>query len=346
MFFEKSSYCGEVAAPPSKSFSHRALICAALCAGRTSRIENLLICDDTEATIGCLRALGADISVEGGTATVRGFDAFSAVPSGHMKCGESASTLRFLLPVAMLGGKETVFEAGSRLADRPLDVYGEIALNQGLCLYRDGDLFHACGPLMPGYYRIPCDVSSQFASGLMLALNCCKGVSVIELTTGPVSAPYILMTAGVMRSFGANVDITGNRIIIRGGGYRPCSYTVEGDWSGAAPFFALNALGNSIEVKGLKNDTFQADRAIRLLLGKIRRSDALIDVSMCPDLVPLLMAVSPFFYGATLIGTDRMRFKESSRAEVMAGEMLKFGFRAEVGDDSVRIFGANEILVP
>ncbi len=346
MFFEKSSYSGEVTAPPSKSFSHRALICAALCAGRTSRIENLLICDDTEATIGCLRALGADISVDGNAATVTGIDAFSAVPSGHLKCGESASTLRFLLPVAMLGGKETVFEAGSRLADRPLDVYYEIALNQRLSLCRDGDLFHVCGPLTPGYYRIPCDVSSQFVTGLMLALNCHKDVTVIELTTEPVSAPYIRMTADVMRSFGADVDLTDNKIIIHGGGYHPCTYTVEGDWSGAAPFFALNALGNSIEVKGLKNDTLQADRAIRLLLGKIRRSDALIDVSMCPDLVSLLMAVSPFFYGATLAGTGRMRFKESSRAEVMAGEMKKFGFRADVRDDSVRIFGADEIQAP
>ena len=155
---------GAVSAPPSKSFSHRALICAALCAGRTSRIENVLICDDTEATIGCLRALGADISVEGGTATVRGFDAFSAVPSGHMKCGESASTLRFLLPVAMLGGKETVFEAGSRLADRPLDVYGEIALNQGLCLYRDGDLTADNGE----------DLAACSVVLLLFMLNVCK----------------------------------------------------------------------------------------------------------------------------------------------------------------------------
>ena len=320
MFFEKSSYAGEVTAPPSKGFSHRALICAALCAGLTSRIDNLLLCDDTVATINCLRALGADVYVDGSTATVRGVDVFSARPLDHLKCGESASTLRFLLPVAMLCGRETVLKAGERLAHRPLDVYDEIALNQGLSLYREDNLFHVCGPLMPGYYRIPCDVSSQFATGLMLALNCCKGVSVIELTTEPVSAPYIRMTADVMRSFGADIDLTDNKIIIHGGGYRPCAYTVEGDWSGAAPFFALNALGNSIDVKGLKSDSLQADRAARVLLGRIRRSDALIDVSMCPDLVPLLMAVSPFFYGATLNGTGRLRHKESSRAEVMAGE--------------------------
>lgn len=346
VYFNGLPFNGKINVPPSKSLTHRALICAALCKDGVSTVNNILICDDTLATVSCLRSMGADIIIDGYTATVRGFDITSARCQTDLFCGESGSTLRFLIPIAMLSGLDVTFKGGKRLFERPLDFYEKIAIGLGMHYELEDKSLTVCGPLPNGFYKVSCDETSQHVSGLLFALCSIKGYSVIELDGNPVSAHYINLTADTLKQFGAEISFSDNKIIINGKGLKPCNFNVEGDWSAAAPLFAMNALGSNIEISGLCRDSLQGDRIIRLLLGKIERSHIEMDVGNIPDIVPVIMATAPFFHGATLYGTDRLQLKESDRRHAMAEELAKFGFKVEVGNDITEIFEANEIKKP
>ena len=264
---EKTSYCGTVTAPPSKSAAHRRLICAALADGK-SVIHGISESEDMKATLDCITAMGAKWERDGDTVTVYGVDPKKRQAS-TFPCRESGSTLRFFVPIALISENEATMTGSERLLSRPLEVYEQICVFQGLDFVLEDTSLVLKGPLESGHFRVQGDISSQFISGLLFALPLTDGYSVIELIPPVTSASYVAMTVEALKEFGIEVSVTeDDKIIVRGGQkYVPTETTVEGDWSNAAFFLALNALGSDIDVEGLKRDTLQGDSVIIRLLG-------------------------------------------------------------------------------
>ena len=344
--FQPSRASGTVSAPPSKSYAHRCLICAALADGE-SRIEGISESDDIAATLTCLRTLGTRINVsENGTATVRGFDRSVVRGSGRrfdlpplpLDCYESGSTLRFLIPLAMSLKGKTVFTGTERLLSRPLGVYEKIAAEQGLTFARSARSLTVCGGLRPGDFVISGAESSQFASGLLLALPLLHGDSTLTVLPPVTSAPYMEMTLSVLRTFGIRIERKGQYSYSVPGDqtYRPSSFTVEGDWSNAA---ALLALSPEVTVTGLDPDSLQGDKIAVRHLEALRSGTPEIDLTDCPDLGPVLFAVAALEHGAVFTGTARLREKESDRVAAMEEELKKCGVTLSVGKDSVTVPG-------
>ena len=319
---EKCRLRGTVKAPPSKSESHRLLIAAGLADG-TSTVRGVGGSEDINATLDCLSALGAEYSRSGDVITVKGADPKKR-GSAVFPCRESGSTLRFFIPIALLSGNDADFTGSERLFQRPLSVYSDICLGQGLPFGVTESGITVAGPVEGGYFRVPGDISSY---------------SVIELQPPVASKPYIDMTSEALSAFGVTAELNSDmKVIIPGGQrYSPCDVTVEGDWSNAAFFLALAALGNDIEVGGLEYETLQGDAVIRRLLCRLVRGKPTIDITDCPDLAPVLMATAAALNGVTLTGTDRLKIKESDRGQAMADELAKFGVPVTVGDDFITV---------
>ena len=343
---EKTTYSGEITAPPSKSAAHRRLICAALANGK-SVIRGISESEDMKATIDCIRALGATVEKDGDTVTVIGCDP-KIREKATLNCRESGSTLRFFVPICLLSDKEATLSGSERLMSRPLEPYEEICVAQGMDYILTEKDLTVKGPITSGHFRLRGDVSSQFISGLMFALPLCDGFSVIELIPPVMSASYIAMTVEALKEFGVRVEVTDDdRIIIPGGQkYKPTETTVEGDWSNAAFFLALNTLGSDIEINGLRRHSLQGDEVIIKLLGKLSRTCPTIDVSDCPDLAPILMATASALNGVHLINTDRLKIKESDRGEAMATELRKLGVTVTVGDNEITVTAPDSLTAP
>ena len=327
-----SQPAGTIAAPPSKSMSHRLLLCAGLAQGESS-IRGIVPSEDVCATLDCLRALGASVALDGGTARVRGCDPAKAGPA-VLPCRESGSTLRFFAPLGALSGRETVLEGAPRLLRRPLDVYEMLFRERGLRFALAPDRLTLCGPLPAGEYELPGDVSSQFVSGLLFALPLLGSDSALRLRPPVESRAYIDMTVAALRCFGVTAAWRDELTISVPGGqrYRARDAAVEGDWSNAAPFFALG-----VDVTGLDADSLQGDRICTEHFAAMERGKATLDLSDCPDLGPLLMACAALRRGARFTGTRRLRFKESDRGAAMAEELAKFGVSAAVGEDEITV---------
>ena len=325
---------GAVAAPPSKSMAHRLLICAGLRRGE-SVIRDLAYSDDIRATIDCLRALGADIRLDGDTAYVRGTDVRRRTgEEAILPCNECGSTLRFFTPLCMLSGERRILKGSDYLMRRPMTVYEDIAAEQGMVFEKEIDRLTVCGKLRSGIYNVRGDISSQFISGLMFALPLTDGDSKIHILPPVESRPYIDLTADALRQFGVEIAENGNIYSIEGGQcYSAADVTVEGDYSNAAFFEALNLVGSEVDVKGLNPDSKQGDKVYKILFEKIKSGGSPIDISDCPDLGPILFAVAAACGGARFTGTRRLRIKESDRADAMRRELSKFGIIVEVGEN-------------
>lgn len=306
---------GSIAAIPSKSAAHRALICAALAKGDT-RIYCPAVSKDIQATADCLAALGASIEYSEGC--------FLVSPIGKVRenalldCGESGSTLRFLLPVVCALGGSARIKMHGRLPQRPLSPLWEELEAHGARLSRaEGDTILVSGALESGKYRIRADISSQFISGLLFALPVLAGESSIELLGDIESAGYIEMTTGVMDNFGLRVALRERSFHIPAGScfLSPGHVRVEGDWSNAAFWLAAGELsGGGISVGGLEENSSQGDRAVIDAIARIRCGDAVIDAKDIPDLVPVLSVVAAGSEGVTeFINAGRLRIKESDR---------------------------------
>lgn len=329
---------GTVTAPTSKSIAHRMLIAAALANGK-SELYGISDCQDVSATVGCLRALGAKIDTdEDGKYTVFGIDIKNASPCGELFAGESGSTLRFLIPIASLTNKEINFGGAGRLMERPLAIYEEIFKEKGLYFRRACGKVTVNGSLPAGEYTLPGDVSSQFITGLILALPLTGEASRIKILPPIESRSYIDMTLDAVRAFGIDAKFTDEFTIeIAPSKYEPRSLTVEGDYSGSAFIEALNLFDGEVSVLGLSERSLQGDRAYREHFPALCRGFARIDISDCPDLGPILFAVAAAKHGGEFIGTARLRIKESDRAEAMKQELMKLGARVEVYDNSVTV---------
>ena len=330
---------GTVAAPPSKSMGHRALICAGLSGGPCT-VTGIVPSQDMLATLDCLSALGVEYRWEGDTVTLWGGDVFTA-PKEPVDCRESGSTLRFFVPLFLLGKQKVTLTGKGRLMERPLEVYQTLCRERTLLFGREEDKLYVRGPFRPGLYTLPGNVSSQFVSGLLFALPLLEAGSVISITPPVDSRPYIEMTRQAQKLFGVeSVWTDENTLRVFGGQtYQPVDCLVEGDWSNAAFLEGFNLLGGDVQVESLIEDSLQGDKIYREYYKMLQNGCPTLDISQCPDLGPVLMALAAAGSGATLTGTRRLALKESDRAAAMAEELAKLGVTCTVEEDTVTVPG-------
>lgn len=329
---------GTLAAPPSKSMAHRLLICAGMSAGE-SVIHGVSDCEDVQATMDCLRAVGADCRQSGDTVWVRGLDFRSAMVRGALACRESGSTLRFLIPPVLLTRSPATFTGYGRLMERPMQVYADICRERGLLFRQEQGRITVGGGLPAGVYALPGNVSSQFISGLLFALPLAGGDSEIRMTTAIESRSYLLLTLDAMRQFGVEAGWKADDCLNVPGNQEYCAReaTVEGDYSNAAFPDALNCLGGAVTVTGLRPDSLQGDRCYREAMERLRRGKAEVSLRDCPDLGPVLFAVAAACHGGVFTGTRRLSLKESDRVAAMKQELAAFGAELYAQEDRVEI---------
>ena len=330
---------GNFVAPPSKSFAHRYLICAALSDGK-SRIYNLSKSQDILATIDCILAFGASVTENSEFTGIVGNGAkktdFALFP-----CRESGSTLRFFFPIALAMCKKSTFTGTSRLLERGIGLYDDIFKN--IEVTKNDTSIEAIGKLTSGEYTLRGNVSSQYITGLLLSLPLLDGDSKITVIPPFESKPYVDITILVMEKFGVKIEkCDENCYLIKGNQkYIATDSTIEGDWSNSAVFFALNALGSDIKVLGLNNESLQGDKIITNFIKQLESENPKIDISDSPDLAPVLFALAGAKNGAEFTGTARLSIKESDRAKAMQEELLKFGIKTEIFENSVKVFKGN-----
>lgn len=354
---------GDIELPPSKSLGHRALICAALAASdgqEESRLSRAALSEDIEATAKAMELFGAQAVLKDRLMSVR-----PAVPvSTSIDCAESGSTLRFLLPLAAarLSGS-VVFTGRGRLLKRPLQPYEELFARCGVRFERSEESLILEGRLKAGAYELPGHISSQFISGLLLALPLVEGRSRLRLSSELESAPYVDLTLEVMESFGVRVERPDEKNFLIDGGqrYQAANYELEADYSQAAFFLAAGALGRPVRCLGLKPKSRQGDRQI---LDILRQAGAVIDsgpgwlkascpgrlkafrvdVREIPDLVPVLASLAALAQGESRIeNAARLRFKESDRLASMTEELTKLGAKIRQEPDALIIEGQSSL---
>lgn len=325
---EPQKLSGTVAAIPSKSIAHRLLILSAFADRPTT-----LLCPqknrDMEATAHCLRALGAEIQD-----TEQGFlvTPASKIPEKAMlPCGESGSTLRFLLPVAGALGVDATFSMEGRLPQRPLSPLWEVLEEGGCKLTRPTKTTLRCsGRLRPGAYAIDGGVSSQFITGLLFAQALMGGQSTLNITGNTESAPYIALTRQALDLFSAQ---KGRPFL------SPGTVAVEGDWSNAAFFLAAKALGSPLTVTNLALDSLQGDRASAELLPLLTQTAPTIDARDIPDLVPILAVTAGACHGAVFTNIRRLRLKESDRVATIIALLEALGGKAQADENTLTVSG-------
>ena len=323
---------GDITVIPSKSQAHRLLICAAFADAPT-----VLVCPessrDMDATAGCLNALGAEIA-----RTENGYTVLPAreIPNrAELQVHDSGSTLRFLLPVAGALGVDTIFRMEGRLPQRPLSPMWEEMERMGCTLSRPtADTIRCTGKLRPGHYRIDGSVSSQYITGLTLALSLLGAPSELEITGRIESKPYIQLTKDAISLFGADPDRPGTRQF-----HSPGTLSVEGDWSNGAFFLAANTLGSQLDIHGLDPNSSQGDRAAAELLLKLHKGSLIIEAGDIPDLVPILSVAAACCHGAEFTNIRRLRLKESDRAASVIAMIEALGGRAEADENTLRVYG-------
>ncbi len=323
---------GEIQAIPSKSQAHRVLICAAFADKPTT-----LVCPQTnadiEATANCLNALGADI-----VRTDNGYQVnpmVNVVPDPILDCGESGSTLRFLLPVVCALGVNATIKMHGRLPERPLSPLDDELVRMGCTLTRPTpDTLQTAGRLQAGDFYISGNVSSQFISGLLLAAPLLSGKTKINIIGKLESKPYVDMTRLALAQFSVSTDdytVESNAVL-----RSPGRIIVEGDWSNAAFFLAAKALGNPVSVQNLNADSPQGDRAVAEILNS---TDTVSPISAAdiPDLVPILAVAFGCRNGAVFTDIGRLRLKESDRVATVCNMLNRLGAKAEATENTLTV---------
>lgn len=346
---------GTVAAIASKSDAHRLLILAALSRGETKLLMEKRS-EDIDATISCLRALGATIEILPDGVAVRGIERVNENP--RLDCGESGSTFRFMLPVACALCEQARFTGSGRLPERPIGELMRVMQAHGVAFSAERLPFETMGKLAGGDFALPGNVSSQYLTGLLLALPFAKGDSMISLTTRLESAAYVDITLYALQRFGIQVHLENGGYAVLGGqaSHSPGELRVDGDWSNAAFFLAAGALGNLVTMTGLRLDSPQGDKAILDALRKFganveatsevvtvspaQLTGCTIDVSETPDLLPILAVLGACADGETrLVNAARLRLKESDRLVSVSAMLRALGGTVEERPDALVITG-------
>ena len=341
---------GAVTPPPSKSQAHRLLIAAALAEG-TSTLHNIARSQDIEATLRCVTALGGSwTEASPGTLTVTGIGGrrFSGGELPRLDCGESGSTLRFFIPIALAVAGGGIFTGHGRLMERPQGPYFQLFDKKGIFYEQKDGVLTVRGALTPGEYVLPGNVSSQFFTGLLFALPLLDGVSAVVSSTEIESQAYITMTLEAMRQAGVPVaERPGLRSFeVLHAAYHPFAATVEADWSQAAFWYAANFLDSRVEIRDLNPDSGQGDKVVSEFYWQLARpGDAEIDVSGCPDLLPPLAVMAAVRSGTTrFVNAARLRIKESDRLSTITAAMTALG--AEVHEEPDRLIIVGKPSLP
>lgn len=323
---------GAVRAIPSKSQAHRLMICAAF-SDRQTTLECPQTNADIEATARCLSALGADIK-----RTDNGYivDPVKDMPQrAVLDCGESGSTLRFLLPVACALGVEATFQMQGRLPYRPLSPMWEELERMGCSLTRPTETtILTSGRLHSGEFSLSGKVSSQFITGLLFATALLGGASQITITDTLESKSYVEMTQMALSIFGVNTDnyrVKGNFPF-----QSPGNLTVEGDWSNGAFWLAAQALGNPLSVTNLDLGSPQGDRASVKILRNLE-NNITVSAADIPDLVPVLAVVAGAKKGAVFTDIARLRLKESDRVASVCNMLNALGANAFADENTLTV---------
>lgn len=339
---------GTVTPPPSKSQAHRLIIAAALSDG-FCKLSNVDLSEDIQATLRCMRTLDADASADG--TIIRGAD----LVDGHeepapevMDCGESGSTLRFLIPVALALKGGGIFTGHGRLMERPQEPYFALFREKGIFYEQKDGVLTVEGKLTAGVYTLPGNVSSQFITGLLYALPLLEGDSRIELTTDLESRGYVDMTLDALKRFGVKAEYDGKRTFHVPGNqyYQHQDLAIEADWSNAAFWYGAKFLGCPVEIGGLDQDSVQGDRAIAGFYEQMGGAGRLeLDVSQCPDLVPPLAAMAALRAGETtaIVNAGRLRIKESDRLATVTEVLNALGAQVEEHEDHLVIHGREKL---
>ena len=341
---------GAVTPPPSKSQAHRLLIAAALAEGE-STLHNIARSQDIEATLRCITALGGSwTETSPGTLTVTGIGGrrFSGGELPRLDCGESGSTLRFFIPIALAVAGGGIFTGHGRLMERPQGPYFQLFDKKGIFYEQKDGVLTVRGALTPGEYVLPGNVSSQFFTGLLFALPLLDGVSAVVSSTEIESRAYITMTLEAMRQAGVPVaERPGLRSFeVLHAAYHPFAATVEADWSQAAFWYAANFLDSRVEIRDLNPDSGQGDKVVSELYWQLARpGDAEIDVSGCPDLLPPLAVMAAVRSGTTrFVNAARLRIKESDRLSTITAALTALG--AEVHEEPDRLIIVGKPSLP
>lgn len=353
---------GDVIIPPSKSLSHRAIIAAALAKGK-SVISNVLYSKDIKATIGAMRACGAQITEYKDHLEIIGSDVKRV--ENIIDANESGSTIRFMIPIALACDAPITFTGKNHLCKRPLDTFFEIFDNQGIEYSRGEDYLplKVNGGLKPGEFNIRGDISSQFITGLLYALPMLNGDSVINITTNLESKGYVDLTLDMLNRFGVQIEnIEYKSFKIKGNqSYKPADYTIEGDFSQSAFFLVADTLGADIMLHAMNKDSHQGDKKIIQdildLGGKITFDDdklkaypvqtkgCVIDFAQSPDLGPALTVLAALSSGVTeFVNAARLRIKECDRITCMKDELTKLGANIEENPDGMVITGVDKLI--
>lgn len=305
---------GSITPPPSKSQAHRAML-AMMLSGGDGELQNLSRSQDIDATQRCAAAL-----------TAKGAPC-DGLPM--LDCGESGSTLRFLIPVALALRGGGHFTGQGRLMERPQKPYFDIFDEKGIFYDLQYGVLTVRGTLTPGIYALPGDVSSQFVTGLLYALPLLAGDSEIVLTSPLESRDYVAMTLDVLSKFGVQVEnenyerfrVPGNQK------FRAVDMAIEADWSQAGFWYAAAFLDNAVEITGMAPASSQGDRVVAELYWKLAKpGDVDIDVSGCPDLVPPLAVMAAVRTGTTrIVNAARLRIKESDRLSAVTQVLRAMG---------------------
>ena len=352
---------GTIQIPPSKSLSHRAIIAAALAEGE-SIISNVLYSKDILATIDAMRACGAEIKEYSDHLVIHG-SKVKRVKS-IINANESGSTIRFMIPIALVSDEEIEFRGENHLVKRPLDTFLEIFDSQGIKYTRGEDYLplKVYSGLKCGTFKVRGDISSQFITGLLYALPLLDGDSKIVITTNLESKGYIDLTLDMLKKFGIEIENKEYKeFIIKGNqSYKPYNYTIEGDFSQSAFFLVADALGADIKLSCMNMDSHQGDKKILLdmedfgsniifendLLSLENKAlhGATIDFSQSPDLGPALTVLASLAEGeSNFINAGRLRIKECDRITAMRIELEKMGAKIIEHKDGMTIYGVKEL---
>ncbi len=341
-------FVGEVTPPPSKSMAHRLLLGAALAAGE-SQVDNVEHSQDIEATLRCMEALGAKAVFSQRCCTVQGIRT-----SGHgetlpvFDCGESGSTLRFLIPIALAVVGGGVFVGHGRLMARPQKPYAELFAEKGIRFVQEEDKLTVEGKLQPGEYCLPGNVSSQFFTGLFYALALLDGPSVVRSTTALESRSYLTMSLRVLERFGIDWTEVEPGVFFYDGRsrYTPGKHRVEGDWSAAAFWYEANSMGSRVNILGLDENSPQGDRVVSQWVELLAESGSVVvDVRDCPDFVPALSAMAALRAGekTEIVNAARLRIKESDRLAAVTDVLGKMGADITELPEGLVIHGKREL---